>query len=148
MTKFLSWMAVIIWMYYIFYLSHQQATVSSELSTGITEHIQKTIENIVPTNEFEMESLHHIVRKNAHFYLYLILGLLVFNALRTNDIQRYSRAGRALLICVFYAVSDEFHQRFVEGRGPQVSDVLIDSMGAIIGIAMFWLIRWIVKRKK
>lgn len=146
MTKYLSWIAVILWMSLIFYFSHQPATVSNELSSGITEKILETIEQVVPGFDSEMESLNHIVRKNAHFLIYLVLGIFVVNALRTSGVQGYRRIGLALLICVLYAVSDEFHQHFVEGRGPQVKDVLIDSTGAVLGICMFCMIVRIVKR--
>jgi len=43
------------------------------------------------------------------------------------------------LICVGYAISDEIHQIFVPGRGPQIKDVLIDSGGAAVGI-FIWLV--------
>lgn len=42
----------------------------------------------------------------------------------------------ALGICILYAISDEFHQLFVPGRGGQIRDVLIDSTGAIVGVAI------------
>lgn len=130
----------------IFYFSHQPATVSNELSSGITEKIIETIEKVIPISDTEMDNVNHIVRKNAHFLIYLVLGLFVSFALKTIGIQGYRRVGFALLICVLYAVSDEFHQYFVEGRGPQLKDVLIDSLGAIVGIFIFCLIGRIVKR--
>ena len=147
MTKFLSWIAVIFWMSLIFYFSHQPAAVSNELSSGITEKTIETIDKIVPTYDSKMERVNHIVRKNAHFLIYLVLGVFVVNALKANGVRGYRRMGFALLICVLYAVSDEFHQHFVEGRGPQVKDVMIDSTGAFIGISLFCLICWKVKRK-
>ena len=48
MHKLLSWMAVILWMSLIFYLSHQPAAKSNELSTGITEVIIDTVETVAP----------------------------------------------------------------------------------------------------
>jgi len=41
------------------------------------------------------------------------------------------------VFCVLYAISDETHQIFVPGRSAQISDVLIDSVGAIVGILMY-----------
>ncbi|WP_407946816.1 VanZ family protein [Pontibacillus marinus] len=32
----------------------------------------------------DVSDLHHIVRKNAHFFLYFVLGVLVLNALRSS----------------------------------------------------------------
>jgi VanZ family protein len=46
----------------------------------------------------------------------------------------------ALIFCILYATSDEIHQAFVPGRGPQVKDVFIDSAGSFIGIGMYELI--------
>ncbi|MEH6908026.1 VanZ family protein [Neobacillus drentensis] len=40
-------------------------------------------------------------------------------------------------ICLFFAMTDEFHQLFVLGRVAQVKDVLIDSAGAIVGLVIF-----------
>jgi VanZ family protein len=55
----------------------------------------------------------------------------------------------ALILCLIYGASDEFHQRFVSGRIPSATDVLIDTLSALIGIAVLlgmrklkaWLIR-------
>jgi len=48
MHKVISWIAVILWMSVIFYLSNQPAAKSSELSTGITEVIIDTVETVAP----------------------------------------------------------------------------------------------------
>ena len=39
-----------------------------------------------------------------------------------------------ILICAFYAVTDEIHQIFVPGRAFEWMDVGIDTAGAIIGM--------------
>ena len=56
---------------------------------------------------------------------------------------------RALLAAAVYAASDEIHQAFVPGRGPAVTDVLLDSAGALCGILIVCLIvRAVCRRKK
>ena len=47
-----------------------------------------------------------------------------------------------------YAASDEFHQLFVEGRAGRVSDVLIDSAGALAGVGICTLCIWLHRRRK
>ncbi|MCF6138807.1 VanZ family protein [Pseudalkalibacillus berkeleyi] len=136
MNKILSWSFVFLWMSLIFYLSHQPATASNAMSTGLTEMIVQFIEGVTPVQDFDLEAFNHIVRKNAHFFAYFILGLLVLNALRKNRIRK-KEIGFALLICVLYASSDEVHQLFVPGRGAQINDVLIDSSGAIVGVSLY-----------
>jgi VanZ family protein len=140
MYKILSWSAVILWMALIFYLSHQPATESNQLSKGITELIVKTVEKVDPNPEFDIRSFNYIVRKNAHFFAYLILGVLVLNALRRSGVYGYRSVGLALLMCVLYAISDEVHQLFVPGRGAQIKDVIIDCAGVSIGIGVYILI--------
>lgn len=140
MYKFLSWITVILWMTLTFYLSHQPATESNELSTGITMFFVETIKTIVPSMEFDLIDFNHLIRKSAHFINYLVLGILVLNALKVSTGYGCRSAMLALLICVLYAISDEVHQLFVPGRGAQVKDVLIDSAGSIVGIGVYLLI--------
>lgn len=133
------WIPVIIWMALIFYLSHQTGNQSSQLSTGITAIIVQLIEKLLPQapTHLELSSLQYFVRKNAHFFLYFILGGLVANALRASGVKGYRLMGYALLICVVYAISDEVHQLFIPGRAGQIKDVLIDSAGAIGGTLLY-----------
>ncbi|SDQ12968.1 VanZ family protein [Carnobacterium viridans] len=80
--------------------------------------------------------LHHFIRKNAHFFIYLILGVLVKYALNSTGVSEFKSVTISLLICVAYAFSDEIHQLVVPGRGGQLSDVVIDSYGAGLGILL------------
>ena len=130
--KILPWALVIFWMALIFYLSHQPATESDGLSIGITEKILELIQRIVPDITLDIGRFNHIVRKNAHFFVYLVLGVLVANGLTNSSKATVFRV--ALLICVLYAISDEVHQLFVPGRGGQIKDVIIDSTGSLVGI--------------
>lgn len=135
LKKFIPWIPVIIWMGVIFYLSHQPASESSELSAGLAAKIIYLIEVIIPVDP---DTFHHFIRKSAHFLAYFILGVLVTNALR---IQNVKFTGLAFLICVLYAISDEVHQLFIPGRIGEVRDVLIYGTGALIGISVYMLIK-------
>ena len=142
-TKTLSWSLVILWMGLIFFFSHQPATESSELISGITEVIVDMVHVIAPDNDqmFNQDIINFSIRKAAHFGVYLVLGLLVFNGLIHSSIPRSKVIILALLICVLYAISDEFHQLFVTGRSGQVSDVLLDSSGGLVGVLLMNAIR-------
>lgn len=132
--KKISWLLVFLWMVLIFHLSHQPAIESNGLSTGITEKIIVIVERITPNRDINIRSFNHIIRKNAHLFIYLILGILVSNALRISEVSGNRAIGTAILICGFYAISDEIHQSFVPGRDGHFKDVIIDSAGAIVGI--------------
>lgn len=116
----------------IFIMSSFDATESANQSNFIVNIINNIfkIENI--------ELLSFIIRKLAHFTEYLILGFLTINMLNKNDISK--KYLLSILICIIYATSDEIHQLFVPGRACQLIDILIDSIGSIIGIYLYKLI--------
>jgi VanZ family protein len=39
---------------------------------------------------------------------------------------------------ILYASTDELHQKFVPSRTPMISDVFVDTSGAIIGMIVLW----------
>ena len=51
-----------------------------------------------------------------------------------------------LIAGVAVAALDETIQLFIPGRGPQIRDVGIDSLGVLLGIALVWLISKLKKR--
>lgn len=96
-----------------------------------------------------------LIRKSAHFIAYLILGFLISHAMQNevttaSTVTDWKRRGFTLLISVAYAISDEFHQSFVPGRGPLLKDVLIDGSGAVLGILLYVGARnvWSLRREK
>jgi len=123
----------------IFNLSSQVAQQSNQLSTGIAEIIVKTVERIIPQADLDIYKLNNLVRKSTHFFLYLVFGPLVVNALRRSGVYGYRSIVLVLLICVLYAISDEVHQLFVPDRGGEVKDIIIDSAGATVGIGLYLL---------
>lgn len=141
MHKTLSWAAVFLGMLLIFNLSSQVATQSNKLSTSIAELIIKVVEKVVPGVEYNVKSVNNALRKGAHFFAFLILGLLVINALQRSGIGGFRCVALALVICILYAVTDEVHQLFVPGRGGQMRDVLIDIAGSGMGIGLYWFFR-------
>ena len=150
MHKILSWSFVIIWMAIIFGFSSQVAEQSNQLSTTVTEVVVEVVENVAPRAEINVHRLNGIIRKNAHFFLYLVLGILVTNAFRRSGNTLIRSLVFSFFICVLYAVSDEIHQMYVPGRGAQATDVLIDSSGASVGLFIYWISSYIygVKSKK
>jgi len=136
----ISWSLVALWMILIFYLSSQVASESDKLSLGFTQVIVNIINGIFPGLDLGNIISNHLIRKSAHFFAYLILGLLVVNALDRSGFKGAKKAIFALAICVLYAISDEVHQLFVPGRSGQVKDVLIDSAGAVVGLGFYLFI--------
>jgi VanZ family protein len=107
-----AWIPVLLWMGLIFALSSV-----SGLKSGLVQGIDL------------------VLRKIAHAAEYGILGALILRALQANGRPTRRRDyALAFLVAALYAVSDEFHQRFVGDRVGAWRDVLIDSVGAMIGL--------------
>lgn len=135
--KIVLWLMVLLWMVIIFNLSSQVAEASNSLSKGMTAAIINTLKTIVPNIETDMRTLNHMIRKNAHFFAYFVLCFGILTALRRSRVEIYKAIIISVLICVVYAISDEVHQMFVPGRGPQVKDVFIDTGGACLGALIY-----------
>ena len=132
-------------------MSHQNADSSSNMSAGL---IRRVLSLFIPETSGDeltnvIASLQFIVRKTAHLTLYLILG--VFALLHFSTYNRFTlivKLSSSLVISVLYAVSDEYHQTYIRGRSGEIRDVIIDTLGAIIGILLSLLIYKIFKTIK
>lgn len=74
--------------------------------------------------------LDFVVRKFLHIFEYFILTILSYNTFKSHK--------SAYFFALVYAISDEVHQMFVPGRGPSLKDVLVDSIGIIMGLLLIW----------
>ncbi|MFZ1974041.1 MAG: VanZ family protein [Candidatus Acidiferrales bacterium] len=87
--------------------------------------------------------MHHIIRKCAHFTEYFIFSLLILRGFRAGEKGMHLRwALVTILIVAGYAAMDEYHQSFVPGRTPAVTDVLIDTSGGTAAqiVASLWVL--------
>lgn len=78
-----------------------------------------------------------VMRHCAHVGEYMVLALLMWRALRWGisvSMRMSTLCGVVLLGCALFAASDEFHQTFVKSRTPSVRDVLLDVVGASLGL--------------
>ena len=132
----------------IFLFSAQQGSSSGSLSTSVLNMVSTAWNSILPNTKFDEDYVHLLIRKGAHFSVYLILGILTSNALCISDVPLKKQILYALAISILYAASDEFHQSFVPGRGPSIVDVGVDTGGAIVGIFIYQGIRRLINKNR
>lgn len=146
------WILILLWLVLIFILSDQPAVQSKGFSEKVTQAIIGAIAWIthveIDTTKINglVTEFHHLVRKFAHGWIYFVLGMLVIATFCKTGIKSVRSYVFAILFCFSYAAMDEIHQTFVSGRGGQLSDVLIDTTGAIFGIGLYWMYNVCVKR--
>ena len=80
-----------------------------------------------------------IIKKGGHALGYGLLALTYLRGLR-GEHSGQSKIKQTMLIAwalsVLYSATDEFHQSFVPGRHPAVTDVMIDSVGAVVALIL------------
>ena len=148
---FTPWILTISWMVIIFMFSAQQAEQSQETSSGFSEILANLL-----YNDFEMlttdkqteilSNCQFIVRKCAHFSIYGMLGILTLISCKLSHIKKYPLI--SAVICLIYAVSDEIHQHFVEGRSCEVRDMIIDFSGSVTGILGIMIVFYFLNKKR
>lgn len=156
----ISWILVLIWMITIFYLSSmdsdQSNTKSKETINVVVENTIDVTDNIGITNEpTTKDNINSIVnvlnkplRKCMHATVYFVLVILVINAF--NQMHLLTRVNTylySIIICFIYACTDEIHQLYVVGRTGQFIDVLIDTIGALLGCGVLYVASKLHKNK-
>lgn len=130
------WVLVVVCMGVIFYFSSRTATESSAQSDSILNIIYKLFgENGVTT---------FIVRKIAHFLEFAGLCFLF----SITFYQQFKKVKFILPVCCtsLYAVTDEVHQLFVEGRACKFFDWVIDTAGGLFGFLIFLIAFMIIDK--
>ena len=150
--KIILWLSLICMSAVVFGFSSDTAEQSSGISEKITEHIVKKIEKNIDIDSNQRKEIfgitHIIVRKGAHFSEFAVLGILSFLLASSYGLSVKICTLTALSYCLFFAVCDEVHQVFVDGRAGKVTDVCIDFFGSFSGIMLCRLIYWYKKKKK
>ena len=145
-VRCVSLLLLVVWMVAIFLFSAQPAIDSNETSEGLIEMFVSTVyprydtlsstEKAVVINRFSLP-----VRKAAHFFEFAVLGFLAFLFFYTfTALPTRYKLVLPLVLGLVYAVSDEIHQVFVEGRAGRAVDVLIDFSGVLLAVILAYLI--------
>lgn len=112
----------------------ESGNISNKVTTIFVNHFPYTKNLSIETKQKLIEHGEPIVRKLAHFSIYTVVGMCIMAFVCTFPWKLRTRLGSSLLVGLLYAISDEFHQSFVPGRGPSWKDVCIDTAGVFLGI--------------
>lgn len=144
LKKMISFLSILIWMAIIFFMSSMSSLDSNYKSKKI---IAKVVDSTQIINDEKKNSIQQYqlvndlnkpLRKFAHAFFYLVLGILIINYEFLNDKCQSGKILTSIFLCFLYACTDEFHQLFVVGRTGQFSDVVIDTFGATFGCLIYY----------
>ena len=135
LAKILLSIFVVLWLGFIFYLSHQPAYVSAKKSFQVSQQILELVEQDPPIQK--IRRFDSFLRNSAHFSVFFVLSLSLFPLSRLYGLHRnYSFT---FLFSALYALSDEIHQIFVPGRAFELSDLFLDISGVLLALFLWWL---------
>ncbi|MBO5938244.1 MAG: VanZ family protein [Clostridia bacterium] len=131
----------LLWLGFIFGNSLKDAAASSEQSGKVHEIVNEVASSVGVDEPISEQT----VRNMAHFTEFAILGALLCLDVWTLGISPLFAKRRfdvlwllaALPVCFLLACTDEYLQTFSDGRASDFSDVLTDTAGASLGIALF-----------
>jgi len=110
MKYFRFWAPVILWMAVIFLFSSR--------------------EKVALTDSY---ALGFLFFKALHLIEFIFLYFVCFRAFFNTGVSKDRAYVYAFLIAIFYAATDEIHQRFVPTREGRIRDVIIDAIGGGLG---------------
>lgn len=145
-------------------VNHNDSDLNVELSSStdnrqvdihrsdIKDFLIKVKDNVKYFITKHFNNFNVFIRKSAHAFEFLVLSILVSWAMFSHGIKGKKASIYILSIVLFYAATDEFHQLFVPGRGASINDVIIDFIGGIIGLIIFYCgyygVQHIVRKRK
>ena len=154
----LSLVLVILWMGMIYVFSNMNSDISNDNSSSIVTNVIEKIDQVTNASDKTIEKhqsnsylkdANTVFRKICHSIVYLALAILVFNfVIRIMNKKLYIYNIICLLVCLLYAIYDEYHQTFVRGRTGSSIDVLIDMFGTIIGCILISIVYKKIKNSK
>ena len=126
---------LIVWMFFISFAS------TGEFSAINTSRIVRPLLLwfFPDLSEERIRLAHFLLRKVAHIIEYVVLGWLAARAFigSSHEFLRRRWFLVSLLLTVFQALLDEYHQSFVPSRSGSLYDSGIDIAGGLIGVIGF-----------
>ena len=120
------WVFVAIWFIVIF-----QFTALPTYTAINTEYLVRSLTHLSSHSAWD---INYIIRKIGHLTVFGTMALFLFWATGFKTVTSWLLAS----IC---GALDEIHQLFVPGRSPHVTDVGIDSLGALLALGIAIIVK-------
>ena len=124
-VSYLFWFFAVICMGIIFWFSSR----TGEQSAGQSSELIEWLTGVLGKDHMFIAIL--IIRKGAHCLEFTGLSVFFGGALffRKSEVCFFD----GIALTSLYAITDEAHQLFVEGRSCEIGDWAIDTFGALLG---------------
>lgn len=150
----LLWIAAAVWCCVLFFLSGQSGEVTTQETLDIVNVLLRSVQNLRGGGgQFDFAALSQlllvILRKLAHFGVFIVQGLLLGGALLTGSKPPKRSCAWAAAGCALIGVLNELHQSIVPGRECKFTDMLINAAGGALGVLLaLLLLRRALRRRE
>lgn len=134
--KLAGTVAVVLWIAFIW----GHSLIPGDPSKNESLIILNIVNNFLGLIGIDYQLSLFLMRKIAHFTEYFIFGILLLTTLRLYVDKIREKIFNILFIGLAVPVIDEFIQLFVDGRGGEIRDVIIDFSGVLTGMLLSFLI--------
>lgn len=151
------WILTISWIVIIFYLSNQDAVESA----GFSKLVLKILNELF-NKDFDDDSILRMIAHSSEFALLTFLSYIAISS--TNKVSNKTSYAESpvklmrsdnemniiftLWFSILNAISDEYHQLFVNGRDGSIGDVLIDLIGIVLVLIIIRIVFTIYLKTK
>ncbi len=151
--RIVLFLLILVWMAAIYLLSADdgaQSEIKSTAAAGWTVLLTDFLDSFFHFQDPDaVKFIFHVaIRKAAHICEYAVLSMLICFFLQTYTASKPILYIPSVAIGALYALFDEYHQTFVPGRSGQLSDMLIDTCGAVLGVFVAALTLHVYKKYK
>ena len=141
MRKALPWIGLVLTicqMGVIFYFS-SRTSGEIDVEKGFIMDICKALYGNDRLNSLTEVDRNRILSNMSFIISKGVLSLFIF--ISCINFKKYNiRFVICMIVSILYAISDEYHQSFTNGRYPRLLDVIYDSMGALTMVLLIVLI--------
>ena len=121
----------------IFSMSLFSGTDSANMSLGVSSYVKKILDSIFVNNNVQMEILNTVIRKAAHLFEYMLLGVTYYFTAKKWNLSIL----KVMVLGLITATVDELLQNIPLDRFASALDIfLFDFGGFILGFGFFLLI--------
>lgn len=145
MKKHIMLIPISVWIFLIYFNSLQNADLSGANSGWVLDFVLNLFSKF--SIILDPINTHYFIRKSAHVTEFFILASLFTIYFKNYNLSKMYKLIYSLSLPLIVAIIDEVIQTYVPGRAGLFSDVIIDSIGIILGYLTTIFIYYILRKK-
>ena len=124
---------------FIIYNATQTGSQSSGFSLEVASILSDVLSRI--GIRIDIDIFHSLIRMGGHVFQYFIFGYITLWVMLIYHLKWYN-----IFRTVYVMILDETIQLFTPGRAGELFDIMLDSIGVILAVIVFFVTKQIFKK--